>query len=55
MKITSARQDQGIPGVYGLLLLDVVSRWGYNDETYLLLFILLVSNWPILNIVFQHP
>ena len=23
--------DQGIPGVYGLLLLDVVSRWGYND------------------------
>lgn len=24
-------QDQGIPGVYGLLLLDVVSRWGYND------------------------
>ncbi|RSP57759.1 AraC family transcriptional regulator, partial [Acinetobacter baumannii] len=33
MKITSARQDQGIPGVYGLLLLDVVSRWGYNDET----------------------
>ena len=34
MKITSARQDQGIPGVYGLLLLDVVSRWGYNDETF---------------------
>ncbi len=33
MKITSARQDQGIPGVYGLLLLDVVSRSGYNDET----------------------
>ena len=25
--------DQGIPGVYGLLLLDVVSHWGYNDET----------------------
>lgn len=33
MKINSARQDQGIPGVYGLLLLDVVSRWGYNDQT----------------------
>jgi hypothetical protein len=33
MKTTSTRQDQGIPGVYGLLLLDVVSRWGYNDET----------------------
>lgn len=33
MKINSARQEQGIPGVYGLLLLDVVSRWGYNDET----------------------
>lgn len=28
-----ARQDQGIPGVYGLLLLDVVSRWGYNADT----------------------
>lgn len=27
------RQDQGIPGVYGLLLLDVVSRWGYTAET----------------------
>mgnify|MGYP001187713430 CR=1 FL=1 len=25
--------DQGIPGVYGLLLLDVVSRWGYNDAS----------------------
>jgi len=33
MKTISSRQDQGIPGVYGLLLLDVVSRWGYNDET----------------------
>ncbi len=33
MKISSLRQDQGIPGVYGLLLLDVVSRWGYSDET----------------------
>ncbi len=31
--MTSTRQDQGIPGVYGLLLLDVVSRWGYSDET----------------------
>lgn len=29
----SARQDQGIPGVYGLLLLDVVSRWGYDSDT----------------------
>lgn len=33
MKAVSPRQDQGIPGVYGLLLLDIVSRWGYNDET----------------------
>ena len=33
MKTVSLRQDQGIPGVYGLLLLDVVSRWGYNAET----------------------
>jgi AraC-like DNA-binding protein len=33
MKPPSLRQDQGIPGVYGLLLLDVVSRWGYNDQT----------------------
>ena len=33
MKTMTSRQDQGIPGVYGLLLLDVVSRWGYNDET----------------------
>lgn len=33
MKTMSARQDQGIPGVYGLLLLDVVSRWGYSAET----------------------
>lgn len=33
MKTPSLRQDQGIPGVYGLLLLDVVSRWGYNDQT----------------------
>ena len=32
MKTISPRQDQGIPGVYGLLLLDVVSRWGYNAE-----------------------
>lgn len=34
MKNTSARQDQGIPGVYGLLLLDIVSRWGYSAETF---------------------
>ena len=33
MKVMSVRQDQGIPGVYGLLLLDVVSRWGYSAET----------------------
>lgn len=33
MKSTASRHDQGIPGVYGLLLLDVVSRWGYNAET----------------------
>ena len=32
MKTISPKQDQGIPGVYGLLLLDVVSRWGYNAE-----------------------
>ena len=32
MKTISQRQDQGIPGVYGLLILDVVSRWGYNAE-----------------------
>ncbi|HQW52735.1 MAG TPA: AraC family transcriptional regulator ligand-binding domain-containing protein, partial [Acinetobacter sp.] len=32
MKNISSRQDQGIPGVYGLLLLDVVSRWGYSDQ-----------------------
>lgn len=25
-------KDQGIPGVYGLLLLDVVSRWGYHEQ-----------------------
>ncbi|WP_111861177.1 AraC family transcriptional regulator [Acinetobacter sp. CFCC 10889] len=34
MKNTSARQDQGIPGVYGLLLLDIVSRWGYSADTF---------------------
>jgi len=33
MKMSVPRQDQGIPGVYGLLLLDVISRWGYNDES----------------------
>lgn len=33
MKTVSARQDQGIPGVYGLLLLDIVSRWGYSAES----------------------
>lgn len=33
MEIISSRQDVGIPGVYGLLLLDVVSRWGYSAET----------------------
>lgn len=32
MKVMSMRKDQGIPGVYGLLLLDVVSRWGYTAE-----------------------
>ncbi|MEG2434403.1 MAG: hypothetical protein RSB25_22445, partial [Acinetobacter sp.] len=31
MKTIAPRQDQGIPGVYGLLLLDVISRWGYNN------------------------
>ena len=25
-------KDKGIPGVYGLLLLDVVSRWGYHEQ-----------------------
>jgi AraC-like DNA-binding protein len=33
MNMMNTRQDQGIPGVYGLLLLDVVSRWGYNDDS----------------------
>lgn len=33
MKMIVPRQDQGIPGVYGLLILDVISRWGYNDES----------------------
>ena len=33
MKTIAPRQDQGIPGVYALLLLDVISRWGYNDES----------------------
>lgn len=33
MKTIAPRQDQGIPGVYGLLLLDVISRWGYNNES----------------------
>ena len=32
--MTTIHQDQGIPGVYGLLLLDVVSRWGYNDTVF---------------------
>lgn len=32
MKVMSMRHDQGIPGVYGLLVLDVVSRWGYTAE-----------------------
>ena len=32
MKTIATRSDQGIPGVYGLLLLDVVSRWGYSAE-----------------------
>lgn len=36
MKTLLPRQDQGVPGVYGLLILDVVSRWGYNAETFLL-------------------
>lgn len=34
MKTLLPRQDQGVPGVYGLLILDVVSRWGYNAETF---------------------
>ena len=33
MKTVSIRPDLGIPGVYGLLLLDVVSRWGYSAES----------------------
>src|SRR5690606_36750659 len=33
MKTIAPRQDQGITGVYALLLLDVISRWGYNDES----------------------
>ena len=33
MKTLTNRPDQGIPGVYALLVLDVVSRWGYNAET----------------------
>ncbi len=33
MKTIAPRQDQVIPGVYGLLLLDVISRWGYNNES----------------------
>ena len=33
MKTIAPRQDQGIPGVYGLLLLDVISRWGHNNES----------------------
>ncbi|NHB57487.1 helix-turn-helix transcriptional regulator [Acinetobacter shaoyimingii] len=33
MKTVTPRQDSGIPGVYGLLLLDVVSRWGYSAES----------------------
>ncbi len=32
MNTISARQDQGIPGVYALLLCDVVSRSGYAAE-----------------------
>lgn len=32
-KMAALHPDRGIPGVYGLLLLDVVSRWGYNDAT----------------------
>ncbi len=28
-----ARVDNGIPGVYGLLLLEVVSRWGISEQT----------------------
>ena len=33
MKTMSNRQNHGIPGVYGLLLLDIVSRWGYSAES----------------------
>lgn len=28
-----ARPENGIPGVYGLLLLEVVSRWGISEQT----------------------
>ncbi len=34
MNAISARQDQGIPGVYALLLCEVVSRWGYSAEAF---------------------
>lgn len=33
MKTVLVRSDIGIPGVYGLLLLDVVARWGYSAES----------------------
>jgi hypothetical protein len=52
MKINSARQEQGIPGVYGLLLLDVVSRWGYNDQTLFAPFHLTSEQLADLNIGF---
>lgn len=29
------RHDPGVPGAYGILLLDVVSRWGISDQTLL--------------------
>ncbi|XID75813.1 AraC family transcriptional regulator ligand-binding domain-containing protein [Alkanindiges sp. WGS2144] len=33
MTLTNARPDNGIPGVYGLLLLEVVSRFGVSEQT----------------------
>jgi AraC-like DNA-binding protein len=33
MTLPTARPDNGIPGVYGLLLLEVVSRFGVSEQT----------------------
>lgn len=33
MTLQTARPDNGIPGVYGLLLLEVVSRFGISEQT----------------------